>query len=253
MSNIAGILGINYYSQIAGGSKLQSAADGAAELAIVQEETAQIRGYNMGERNAQDGKSVLNIADSALSGITENLQRIRDLAVQASNSAVMSDSDRQAIQYEVEQLKKGISDIANNTEFNTKKLLDGSNTNMHIASNPNGSGHDLNTGNATLKALGIEDFDVTKGFSVSAIDDALSKVSENRSSIGAQSNSLDYTIGYITHTAYNLTAATSRMQDTDYAKAASEMDKENILQTYRFIMQKKQAEEKARTANVFFV
>ena len=252
MSNVGGISGSNFYSQMASGSKLQSAADGASELAIVQKETAQIRGYNVGERNAEDGKSALNVADGALAGINEGLQRMRDLAVQASNTAIMSDSDRQAIQYEVEQLKMGISDIANNTEFNTKKLLDGSNTNMHIASNANGSGHTLNTGDATLKALGIEDFDVTKDFSISTIDDALGKVSENRSSIGAQSNSLDYTIGYNAQTAYNLTAATSRMQDTDYAKAASEMEKQNILETYRFIMQKKQEEEKARTANVFF-
>lgn len=252
IQNISGA-GSSYYSQLASGSKLQSAADGASELAIVQEEKAQIAGYNAGERNAEDGKSVLNVADAAMGGIGENLQRIRELAVKASNSAILSDDDRKIIQEEVEQLKQGISDIAQNTEFNTKKLLDGSNTDMHIAAGADGSGPSLNTGDATLKALGIEDFDVTKNFSIKTIDDALSKVSSNRSSIGAQSNSLDYTIGYNTQTAYNLTAATSRMEDTDYEKAATERDKQQILQTYRFIMQKKQQDEERQKLSIFYM
>lgn len=253
MSNVSGVAGSDYYSQIASGTRLQRAADGPAELGIVQKEKEQINGYNVGERNAQDGKSVLNVADGAMSGIADNLQRMRELAVQASNSALMSDSDRNAIQYEIDQLKKGISDIANNTEFNTKKLLDGSNSDMHIAANPDGSGHTLNTGNATLKALGIEDFDVTGKFSIKTIDDALNKVSSNRSSIGAQSNALDYTIGYNTQTAYNLTAATSRMEDTDIAKAASELDKQNVLRTYRFMMQKKQEEQERQKLSMFYM
>lgn len=243
----------SYDSQIASGTKLQSAADGAAELAIVQKEKAQIAGYNAGRRNAEDGQSVLQISDAALGSIGDNLQRIRELALKASNSAILSEDDRKMIQDEVEQLKQGISDIAQNTEFNTKKLLDGSNTNMHIAAGADGSGPSLNTGNATLKALGIEDFDVTKKFSVQTIDDALEKVSSNRSSIGAQSNSLDFTIGYNTQTAYNLTAATSRMEDTDYEKAATERDKQQILQTYRFIMQKRQQEGEIQKLSMFYM
>lgn len=253
MSNISGVTGSNYYSQIASGKKLQSAADGASEMAIVQKETAQINGYKVGERNAQDGKSVLNVADGALGSIADSLQRMRELAVQASNSAIMSDSDRQAIQEEINQLKQGISDVANNTEFNTKKLLDGSNTDMHIAAGADGSGPSLNTGDATLKALGIEDFDVTKDFSIQTIDKALEKVNSNRSSIGAQSNSLDYTIGYNTQTAYNLTAAASKMEDTDMEKAVSELNKRNIMQTYRFIMQKKQQEQERQKLSMFYM
>lgn len=253
MSNVAGISGSNYYSQIASGTKLQSAADGASELAIAEKEISQINGYNVGERNAEDGKSALNVADGAMSGVADSLQRIRELAVQASNTAVMSDTDRQAIQYEIDQLKQGISDIANNTEFNTKKLLDGSNDNMHIASNADGSGHDLDTGNLTLESLGIQDFDVTKDFSIKTIDDALDKLSSQRSSIGAQSNALDFTIGYNTQTSYNLTAATSRMKDTDIAKAVSESDKQNLLQTYRFIMQKRQQDDERRKLSIFYM
>ena len=187
------------------------------------------------------------------SGIADSLQRMRELAIQASNTAVVTDDDRKAIQEEINQLKQGISDIANNTEFNTKKLLDGSNTDMHIAAGPDGSGPDLDTGNATLKALGIEDFDVTKKFSIDTIDNALKQVNSNRSSIGAQSNALDYTMGYNSQAAYNLTEATSRMEDTDIEKAVSELNKRNILQTYRFIMQKKQQDEERQKLSMFYM
>ena len=167
MSGITGVSGGNPYgssleSQIASGSKLQSAADGAAEKAIAEKENAQINGLDQGRRNAEDGKSLLNVADGAMSGIADNLQRIRELAVQASNSAILSDKDLRMIQDEIDQLKQGISDIANNTEFNTKKLLDGSCGDVHIQSGANeGQGLTLDIGAATLEALGIQDFDVT--------------------------------------------------------------------------------------------
>ena len=237
MSSISNVSGSSYYSQIASGVKLQSAADGASELAIAEKENAQINGLNMGERNAEDGRSLLNVADGAMGGIADNLQRIRELAVQASNTAILSDEDRQMIQDEVEQLKQGISDIANNTEFNKKNLLDGSYQDGFIASGPNGSGMMLNIGDSTLKALGIEDFDVTGDFSIQTIDDALSKVSSNRSVIGAQSNALDHTISYNSQASINLTSAVSRLEDADIAKVASELNKQKLLQSYQLLMQ----------------
>ena len=126
MGNISSVAGNGYYhaiSQIASGTKLRSAADGAAELAIATKQDAQINGLNMGRRNAEDGNSLLKVADGAMGNIADNLTRIRELAVQASNTAILSDDDRRMIQDEVDQLKQGISDIANNTEFNKKKLL----------------------------------------------------------------------------------------------------------------------------------
>ena len=101
MSSISGVAGSAYsssLSQIASGIKLQSAADGASEMAIVEKQNAQINGLNMGERNAQDAKSLLNVADGAMDGIADNLQKMRELAIQASNTAVLSDEDRQMIQ-----------------------------------------------------------------------------------------------------------------------------------------------------------
>lgn len=252
MSSISNVSGSSYYSQIASGVKLQSAADGASELAIAEKENAQINGLNMGERNAEDGRSLLNVADGAMGGIADNLQRIRELAVQASNTAILSDEDRQMIQDEVEQLKQGISDIANNTEFNKKNLLDGSYQDGFIASGPNGSGMMLNIGDSTLKALGIEDFDVTGNFSIQTIDDALSKVSSNRSVIGAQSNALDHTISYNSQASINLTSAVSRLEDADIAKVASELNKQKLLQSYQLLMQKKQQEQERQRFSIFY-
>lgn len=252
MSSISNVSGSSYYSQIASGVKLQSAADGASELAIAEKENAQINGLNMGQRNAEDGRSLLNVADGAMGGIADNLQRIRELAVQASNTAILSDEDRQMIQDEVEQLKQGISDIANNTEFNKKNLLDGSYKDGYIASGPNGSGMTLNIGDSTLKALGIEDFDVTGDFSIQTIDDALSKVSSNRSVIGAQSNALDYTISYNSQASINLTSAVSRLEDADIAKVASELNKQKLLQSYQLMMQKKQQEQERQRFSIFY-
>lgn len=252
MSSISNVSGSSYYSQIASGIKLQSAADGASELAIAEKENAQINGLNMGQRNAEDGRSLLNVADGAMGGIADNLQRIRELAVQASNTAILSDEDRQMIQDEVEQLKQGISDIANNTEFNKKNLLDGSYKDGYIASGPNGSGMTLNIGDSTLKALGIEDFDVTGDFSIQTIDDALSKVSSNRSVIGAQSNALDYTISYNSQASINLTSAVSRLEDADIATVASELNKQKQLQSYQLIMQKKQQEQERQRFSIFY-
>ncbi len=255
MSSISGAAGNSYQntiSHIASGTKLQHAADGASELAIAEKENAQINGLQMGQRNAEDGKSLLNVADGAMSGIADNLVRIRELAVQASNTAILSKEDRSMIQDEIDQLKQGISDIANNTEFNKKKLLDGSYSDGYIMSGPNGSGLTLDIGDSTLKALGIEDFDVTGNFSIQTIDKALGMVSSNRSVVGAQSNSLDYTISYNSQAIINLNSAASRLQDTDIAEAASEMDKQNLLQTYQLIMQKKQQEQERQRFGLFF-
>lgn len=223
----------------------------ASQIAIIQQQKGQISGYGAGTRNAQDGKSVLNTADAAMGSISDYLLGIRDLSVKASNSALMSKDEKKAIQQQIDQYKQGIADIANNTEFNTKKLLDGSNDSMHIATGADGSGMDIDTGNATLEALGIKDFDVTGKFSIKTIDDALKKVSENRSNIGAQSNALDYTIGYNTQTSYNLTAAMSRKEDTDIEKMVSDRDKQKILQTYQIFAQRRQQEQEQQKVAMF--
>lgn len=250
MSSISGI-GADPYGQIASGIKIQSAADGAAELAIIEKQNAQINGYDRGRQNVEDGKSLIDTADAAMGEIADNLQRMRELAVQASNTAVLGDEDRRMIQDEIDQLKEGISDIANNTEFNKKKLLDGSYTDMYIASGPNEQGLTLDIGSATLAALGIEDFDVTGNFDIQTIDNALSQVSSNRSTLGAQSNGMEHVLAYNSIASLNLNSAVSNKQDTDIAEAVSELKKQQVLQNYQLLMQKKKQESEANKLGIF--
>ena len=128
MSGISGVSNsyssYSMYGKIASGSRIQSAADDAAGLAISEKLTSQENGLNKGTQNAQSGQDLLNVSDGALGSITDNLQRIRELAVQAS-SGLLTDSDKKDIQAEVDQLKQGIGDIADQTTFNTKPILNG--------------------------------------------------------------------------------------------------------------------------------
>lgn len=252
MSGISGISGgADYYTAaIASGNKLQSAADGAAESAIVEKENAQVNGLAQGRRNAEDVKSLLNVADGASDRIADSLSRMRTLAVQAKNTALLTDDDRRKIQDEVDQLKQGIADVANNTEFNKKKLLDGSYEGYAQTGANEGQGEKVDIGTATLDALGIKDFDVTSNDpsknSISIIDNALSQVSSTRGHIGAQYNAMDYYAQYNAIGQENLTSAASRMEDADIAEMASKMSKESLLQTYQIMMQKKQQEEESK-------
>lgn len=255
MSSIGAIgSGSSYadYGKIASGKKIQSAADGAAELSIVEKEDTQVRGLNAGAKNIGSAQDMLKVADGAMEGITDYLQRIRELAVQASNTAVVTDSDRANIQMEIDQLKQGISDIASQTTFNTKPLLDGSNTEFQIATNADGASMTVSTADATLAALGIADFDVTGNFDIADIDKALETVSAARSSAGAQSNALEYAYNYNTNASLNTTAAKSRLEDLDIPQAISEQKKQETLQEYALFMQKKKQEEEQNKLHAMF-
>lgn len=255
MSSISSInTSISYadYGRFASGKKIQSAADGAAELSIIQKEDTQTRGYKAGENNIASARDMLNVAEGAMAGITDYLQRIRELGVQASNTAVMSDSDRANIQKEVEQLKRGISDIADQTTFNTKKLLDGTYDKFQIATDAGGNSMAVETADATLQMLGIADFDVTKDFDLQDIDDAIAMVSAGRSSMGAQSNALDYAYNYSANTRLNVTAGKSRLEDLDFPEAISEQKKKQTLQEYALFMQKKRQDDEVNRARSLF-
>lgn len=241
MNNISGI---NSYSSVgygnfASGKKIQTAADGASELAIIQKMESQLGGYNAGSGNISSAKSVVNIEDGALSGASDYLHRMKELAVKASNG-LYSESDRSAIQDEINQLKEGISNLSASTSYNEKKLLDGTNKSFDIAADANGSKLSVSGANATLEALGIADFDVTSGsFDVSVIDSALQKVSSSRSSIGAQSNALDHAYNYNANTALNTLSAQSSMESLDVPAAISEKKKEELLKEYSVFAQRK--------------
>lgn len=235
-----------YYKQLSSGKRINSAADDAAGLAIAEKLQTQTNGYDIGARNAGTAQDMINVADGGLSSITDSLQRMRDLSVQASNTAIYGADEISAMQDEISQLKDSISSIAGNTQFNTMNILDGSMGNAHIATNPDGSGTSLNMPDATLQALGIDNYDVTGNFDISTIDKALELVSGARSMLGAQSNALDHTISYNHTASYNTTASRSRIEDLDYGKAVSDLKKNQIMEEYRLHMQKKQEDENGR-------
>ncbi|MCI9427534.1 MAG: flagellin [Eubacterium sp.] len=230
------------YQSLSSGKRINKAADDAAALAIAQKLLSQKNGYDSGYRNAGTSKDMLNVEDGALSSITDNLQRIRELGVQASNFMYTA-SDRGAIQAEIDQLKQSISDTASQTQFNKMNILDGSMSSSHVAAGPNGGGLEIHMPNSALEALGIADFDVTSGdFDLSVIDDAIDKVSSQRSSMGASSNRLDSVMAYNANASYHLTASQSRLEDLDYPKAVSDLKKNQLLETFQVMMRRKHLE-----------
>lgn len=229
------------YGHIASANRLMSAADGAAELAITESERAQITGYNTGTKNLGDGVNMLNTSDSALGTVTGYLQRMRELALRASNTATLNSRNRANIQKEIEQLKQGIDQTALQTRFNGFNMLDGTMRNgVELISDAGGGSLTVNQSlNSTLQALGLADFDVTKNIDLEAIDNALTMVTSNRGTLGAQSNALDHAIDYNEYASINLTESRSRMADTDIAKAIQQLEHQQILQSITMMLQKK--------------
>lgn len=242
--SVSAIQSQRLYTALASGKRINSAADDAAGLAISEKLLTQINGYNTGTNNAADGINLMNVAEGALSGIHDSLQRMRELAVQAQNG-IYSASDKEMIQMEIDGLKQSIQDAAKGTDFNTMKLLDGSFASLSLATNPSGGGLEIQMENSTLASLGIADFDVTGKFSLDSLDSAISAVSKARSRLGARTNALSHTINYNENAGLNLMAANSRIRDTDYGKAIIDRNRDNILSQYRIFAMKAQMNNNA--------
>ena len=214
--------------------------DDPAGSAIAQKHLSQAKGYEQGVRNGEDGLSAVKTADEALSNITGSLQRIRELSVQASSTAIYSDSDRQSMQKEIDQLKEHITSIARDTQFNTKHLLDGSMADMHLALNPQGGGLSIKMEDMTLENLGIKDYSVTGKFDISTIDDALEKVSSARSSLGAQSNAVEVSVNTGNISSENMVSSMSSIEDLDVGQYMTEQKKGEVMQQYGYFVQSQQ-------------
>lgn len=223
--------------RLSSGLRINSASDDAAGLSISTGLTSQINGLNQATRNANDGVSLAQTADGALSQISSILQRMSQLAVQAS-TATVGTSQRTTINAEVSQLKTQIGQIASKTNFNGVNLLSGSNTSgftLQIGANQ-GDTLKLTISGATLSILGLSALTVS-GTSVSnaasaikAIKSALDKINSNRANLGASINRLGYVVSLNQITSNNLSAANSQIQDTDYAAETANLTKNNILQ-----------------------
>ena len=220
--------------KLSSGLRINRAGDDAAGLSISEKMRAQIRGLDQAATNAQDGISMVQTAEGALTETHSILQRMRELAVQAGNDTNV-DEDRAAIKAEIDQLVEEIDRIAETTEFNTKTLLDGTATDIKLQVGANKdqqitfSIDDMTKDGLGLDALDVSDADKA-GESVEKINDAIKTVSEQRSSLGAIQNRLEHTINNLNTSSENLTAAESRIRDTDMAKEMSEYSKNNILQ-----------------------
>lgn len=240
------------FEKMASGKKINRAADGAAQMAIAEKIMEEYKGLDVGTRNMQTGMDVLNIADSAMSGVNDYLQRIDELSIQAANGT-LSDSDRASIQGEIDQMKQGIQNIADQTQFNGKKILDGSDfAGVAIATDGDSSVRVKDSANMILDALGIKDYSVANGqFDSDAISKAMERVSSTRSRLGAQTNRLDHGVNINKNSSYNQNAAESRIRDTDYGKASSRLSTQRNLQDAAFRMQRNQMDHNARMMQNF--
>lgn len=221
-------------NNIASGSKINSAADNAAGLSISEGLLGQSTGLEVAAKNVQDGASLLQVADGALQSSTDILQRMRELAVQSSNG-ILSDGDRSMLQSEFSQLNEQLSDIAKNTQFNGKNLLDGSLDNgLTLQSGANAGQNttvkigDMGTDALGTTALSIGTFNDAQT-SLSQIDEALKTISSTRSTIGATSNALQSNYNNLLNTNENLTSANSRIRDADIAEESVKLAKDKIL------------------------
>src|SRR5690606_37228236 len=228
--------------RLSSGLRINSAKDDAAGQAIANRMTAQIRGMTQAARNANDGISLAQTAEGNLNEINSDLQRIRELAVQAANDS-NKDTDRASIKEEIDQRIAEIDRIASSASFNGQKLLDGSvgttGLNFQVGANDESAQDVINIGSESLisassGALGIGSLAVDSHSNahttIAAIDSALEKVDSARSNLGAIQNRFQSTIANLNNTINNLSAARSRIEDADYAVEVSNMTRAQILQ-----------------------
>ncbi len=224
------------------GLRINSAKDDAAGLAISERMTSQIRGYNQAVRNAGDGISLAQTAEGGMDGITQSLQRMRELAVQALNYS-NTDGDRSAIQLEVAQLKAEIDRVAVQTKFNTKDLLNGSFTSANFQVGAGGTevitvsgiadmrGTALGTATNKISAVDVSTLALAGSTdALGAIDAALTTVTSARASLGAVVNRFEQTINNLRVTVENLEGSRSRVLDADFAAETAALTRLQILQ-----------------------
>jgi flagellin len=224
--------------KLSSGSRIVRAADDAAGLAISEKLKAQIRGMNQAERNANDGISMIQTAEGGLSEVSNILTRLRELSVQSASDTV-GDRERQFTDLEYQNLKQEIERISQVTEFNGKKLLDGSGQKYDFQIGINNNefqdriSFDAQAVNSSLLNLGVQELSVSNKesaqLSLANLDDAIQNISGQRAELGAKQNRLTSTIQNLQVSSENLSAANSRIRDTDYAAETANNARLNIL------------------------
>lgn len=249
--------------RLSSGKRINRAADDAAGMAISEKMKTQVNGLKVASRNALDGVSLIQTAEGAMNEVHSMLQRMRELAVQASNG-IYNEDDIEAVNNEIQELLEEIDNIANTTQFNGKNICNGAkdedgNDIVDGSGNPTPLTIQLQIGanegevmtfslvDIRSSVLGtydttttpptidksIYDLNITNNTdaaeAITIIDDAIQQISKGRSTLGAIQNRLEHTIANVDNSAENLTAALSRIEDTDMALEMSEFTKYNIL------------------------
>lgn len=225
-------------SQMASGSRINKSADDAAGLAISENLKASIRSIRQANRNANDGVSLVQVAEGGLNEIGNIIIRLRELGIQASSDTV-GDRERGFLNKEVDQLKNELQRIATTTTWGSQKLLDGSaptyDFQVGIYNNDFEDRISFDAGDnvVTIDALGLADVDFTTKegaqTALGQLDEAQYRVNSSRSNLGALQNRLFSTVQNLQVTEENYSAANSRIRDTDIASASSELMRNNIL------------------------
>ena len=219
--------------KLSSGYKINRAADDAAGLSISEKMRSQIRGLNKASDNAQDGISLIQVAEGALNETHSILQRMNELATQAANDTNTS-VDRQSIKDEIKQLNEELDRISSTTQFNKQDLLTGGFSGKLQVGALEGQTMDVKISLAvSAKGLNVSAVEVSTnvkaGDAMQSIQDAIESVSKQRSKLGAIQNRLEHTINNLDTNAENTQAAESRIRDTDMADEMVQYSKNNIL------------------------
>jgi flagellin len=238
-------------ARLSSGLRVNSSKDDAAGLAIAERMTAQIRGFDVAARNANDGISLLQVADGALGKITDNLQRMRELGVQAKNGT-LNDTDRANLNREFTELANEVGRVATGTTFNDNNVFAAANKsvelqigsgndaadtlNINLTDDGLAGGNDLQTtlGGANqaaiVAAFGGVDTAANAETAIDTIDTAIDDITNLRATTGAGLSRLEQVVGSLETTSSNLSSARGRIMDADFAKETANLTRSQILQ-----------------------
>lgn len=225
-------------ARLSSGFRINQAADDAAGLAISENLRGQIRGLRQANRNANDGISLVQVAEGGLNEVSNMLIRLRELSVQAASDTI-GDTERKFLDVEYQQLKSEVQRISESTNFNGYDLLNGTGGVIDIQVGTNNDpfkdriSFNAGAANATLESLGVVAENVSSKesaqLSLNVLDNAMTSVNAIRANFGAMQNRLQSTSANLLVADENLSAANSRIRDTDVAAETADMTRNNIL------------------------
>jgi len=218
--------------RLSSGLRINSAKDDAAGLSIAERMNSQVRGMNVAIRNSNDGISLAQTADGALSQVSNSLQRMRELAVQARN-ATNTSSDKDSLNKEFSQLQSEIVRVLGGTAFNGKKILGADATTLNFQVGANTTSDDTTMTAVTNTSSVVIDSTATSGAIgtvIDNIDKAIDDINDTRATFGATQSRFDSIISNLQSSVENQSAARSRIMDADFATETANMSRANVLQ-----------------------